>query len=103
MKDRVLQGQGVKWSGDGCEVFDVASVVPGETQKGANFRDVLGWADFSDGSWQRGVREEAFFGDSMPEVADLSCREGTPISTELEFCVSETLEDLEEAGEVLSL
>ena len=37
----------------------------------------------------------------MPEVADLSCREGTLISTELEFCVSETLEDLAEAGKVL--
>ena len=37
----------------------------------------------------------------MLKVADLSCREGTLISTELEFCVSETLEDLAEAGEVL--
>ena len=37
----------------------------------------------------------------MPEVADLSCREYTFISTELEFCVPETLEDLAEAGEVL--
>ena len=49
MEDRVLPGQGVKWSGDGCEVFDVASVVPGETQKGANFRGVFGRADLSDG------------------------------------------------------
>ena len=37
----------------------------------------------------------------MPEVADLSYRECTFISTELEFCVPETLEDLAEAGEVL--
>ena len=37
----------------------------------------------------------------MTEVADLSCREGTLISTELEFCVSETFEDLAEAVEVL--
>ena len=50
MENRVLPGQGVKWSGDGFKVFDVASVVPGETQKGANLRGVLGWADFSDGS-----------------------------------------------------
>ena len=49
MEDRVLPGQGVKWSGNGCEVFDVALVVPGETQKGANFCGVLGWADFPDG------------------------------------------------------
>ena len=49
MEDRVLPGQGVKWSGDGCEVFDVAKVVPGKTQKGANFHEVLRWADFSDG------------------------------------------------------
>ena len=37
----------------------------------------------------------------MPEVADLSCRECTFISTELQLCVPETLEDLVEAGEVL--
>ena len=49
MEDRVLPGQGLNWSGDGCEVFNVASVVPGETQKGADFRGVLGWADFSNG------------------------------------------------------
>ena len=49
MEDRVLPGQGVKWSGNGCEVFDVASVVPGETQKGADFRGILGRADFPDG------------------------------------------------------
>ena len=50
MEDRILPGQGVWWSGDGCEVFNVASVVPGKTQKEANFRGVLGWVDFSDGS-----------------------------------------------------
>ena len=37
----------------------------------------------------------------MPEVADLSCGECTFISTELELCVPEMLEDLAEAGEVL--
>ena len=37
----------------------------------------------------------------MPEVADLSGCEGTLVSTELEFRVSETLEDLAEAVEVL--
>ena len=36
----------------------------------------------------------------MPEVAGLSCSEGTFISTELELCVPETLLDLAEAGEV---
>ena len=42
MEDRVLPGQGVEWSGDGCELFNIAPVVPGEAQKGANFRGVLG-------------------------------------------------------------
>ena len=37
----------------------------------------------------------------MPEVADLSGCEGTLVDTELEFRVSETLEDLAEAVEVL--
>ena len=37
----------------------------------------------------------------MPEVADLSGCEGTVISTELEFRVSETLKDLAEVVEVL--
>ena len=49
MEDRVLPGQGMKWSGDGYEVFDVVSVVPGETQKGADFCGILRRADFSDG------------------------------------------------------
>ena len=40
-------------------------------------------------------------GDSMPEVADLPGCEGTFAGTELEFRVSETLEDLAEAVEVL--
>ena len=37
----------------------------------------------------------------MPEVADLSGCEDTLVGTELEFRVSETLEDLVEAIEVL--
>ena len=37
----------------------------------------------------------------MPEVADLPGCEGTLVGTELEFCVSETLEDLAEVVEVL--
>ena len=37
----------------------------------------------------------------MPEVADLPGCEGTFVDTELEFRVSETLEDLTEAVEVL--
>ena len=37
----------------------------------------------------------------MPEVADLPGCEGTLVGTELEFRVSETLEDLAEAVEVL--
>ena len=37
----------------------------------------------------------------MPEVADLPGCEGTLVSTELEFRVSETLEDLAEAVKVL--
>ena len=49
VEDRILPGQGVQWSGDGCEVFYVAQVVAGETQKGANFCGVLGRADLPNG------------------------------------------------------
>ena len=56
VKDRVHQGQGVQRSGDGCKVFHIAPVVPGETQKGVNFRGILGRTDLPDGGKQRGVR-----------------------------------------------
>ena len=56
MEDHVLPGQGMQWSGDGCEVSYVAPVVPGETQKGEDFHGILGRADLPDGSEQRGVR-----------------------------------------------
>ena len=56
MEDHVLPGQRVQWSGDGCEVFYVAPVAPGETQKGADFLGILGRADLPDGGEQRGVR-----------------------------------------------
>ena len=55
-EDRVLPGQGMQLSGDGCEIFYVTPVVPGETQKGADFRGVFGRADLPDGGEQRGVR-----------------------------------------------
>ena len=49
MKDRVFSGQGVQWSGNSCEVSNVESIVPGETQKGADFCGVLRRTDVSDG------------------------------------------------------
>ena len=49
VEGRILPGQGVQRSGDGCEVFHVAPVAPGETQKRANFPGVLGRADLPDG------------------------------------------------------
>ena len=50
MEDRVLPGQGMQWSGDGCEAFYVAQVVAGETQERADFCGVFGRADLPDGS-----------------------------------------------------
>ena len=101
MEDHVLPGQGMQQSGNGSEVFYIVPVVPGETQKGVDFRGVLERADLPDGGEQRGVRYEAFFGNSVAEVADLPVCEGTLVGTKLEFCVSEMLEDLAEAVKVL--
>ena len=49
MEDRILPGQGMQWSGDGCKVFYVAPVVASKTQEGADFCGVLGRADLPDG------------------------------------------------------
>ena len=45
VEDLVFSGQLVQRSGDGGEVFNVTPVIPGETQKRANFRGVLGGTD----------------------------------------------------------
>ena len=52
VEDRVLPGQGMQWSGDGCEVFHVALVIAGETQEGVDFGGVFGRANLSDGGEQ---------------------------------------------------
>ena len=55
MEDRVLLGQGMLWVGDSCEILDIAAVVVGKTQEGADFCGILGRADLPDGGEQRGI------------------------------------------------
>ena len=70
MEGLVFPGQRVQLSGDGYEVFNVTPVVPGKTQKRANFRGVLGGLiSLTVISWRGGGRvrdpvEAAFQGNN---------------------------------------
>ena len=49
VEDRIFPGEGVEGAGDGGEILDILPIVPGETQKRANFCCILGGAYLSDG------------------------------------------------------
>ena len=58
VEDRVLPGQRMQRPGNGSKIFDIMPVITGETQKGANFRGILGglislMAASSEGSGRR--------------------------------------------------
>ena len=42
VEDRIFPGEGMEGAGDSGEILDIPSIVPGETQKRANFRCILG-------------------------------------------------------------
>ena len=49
MEDRVFPGQGVQLAGNGCEIFDIPTVIAGKTQERADFCGVFGRINLSDG------------------------------------------------------
>ena len=42
MEDRILPGQSVQRTRNGCEVLYISSVIPAETKEGADFSGSLG-------------------------------------------------------------
>ena len=56
--------------------------------------------DLPDGCQERWIRQEAILGYSMAQVTDLLGGEGAFFGAKLEFSVSQSLEDLAEAGKV---
>ena len=49
VEDRVFPGQGMQRAGDGCKIFDLSTVITGETQERADFRGVFRRLDLLDG------------------------------------------------------
>ena len=49
MEDRILPGQGMQRTGDGCKILNISPVIPGKTQEGADFGGIFGRLDLPDG------------------------------------------------------
>ena len=100
MEDCILPGQGMQRAGDGCKILNISSVIPSEIQEGADFCGVFGRLDLPDGCQERWIRQEALLCYSMAQVTDLLDGESAFFGAKLEFSVSQSLEDLAEAGKV---
>ena len=66
-----------------------------------DFRGIFGRWNFPYGCQERGIRQEALFGDPVAQIADLLCSEGTFLSPQLEIGVPEPLKGLAKPSEML--
>ena len=66
----------------------------------ANFCGIFWGLDLPDGCQERWIRQEALISYSMPQVTDLFGGESALFSAKLKFGVSQSLDDLAEAGKV---
>ena len=87
-------------AGNGCKILNISPVISGETQEGADFGGVFERLDLSDGCQERWIRQEALLGYSMSQVTDLLGGESALFGAKLKVGVSQSLEDLAEAGKV---
>ena len=71
VEDGVFPGQGMQGSGDSCGILHIPPVIPGETEERADFGGGFGRRDLLNGCEECRVREEAFLGDPVTQVADL--------------------------------
>ena len=101
MEDRILPGQSMQGTCDGCEVFHISPVVTGKTKERADFGGCFGRLDFPDSREEHQVWQEALFRDPVTQVTDLFCSESALLGSQLEVSVPESLKDLSEPSEML--
>ena len=100
MEDRILPGQSMQGTCDGCDVLHISSVVTGETKEGADFGGCFGRRNFPNSREERQVWQEAFFRDPVTQVTDFFCGESTFLGPQLEVSVPESLKDLSKPSEM---
>ena len=101
MEDRILPGQSMQGTCDGCKVFHISPVVTGETKERADFCGCFGRRDFPNSREERRIWQEAFFRDPVTQVTDLFCSESALLGPQFEVSVPESLKDLSEPSEML--
>ena len=55
VEDCVFPGQGIQWTGNGCEILNIPTVIAGKTQERANLCGIFGRVYFSDGGKKGGI------------------------------------------------
>ena len=78
----------------------MSPVITGETQERADFRGSLGRGNLPYGCQERGIRQEAFLGNPVTQVADLLGSKGALVGPQFEFGVPESLKDLVKSSEM---
>ena len=96
VEDHVFPGQGMQGAGDGCKMFYISPVIPGETKERADLGGGFGRRDLQDGREECRVWQEAFLCNPVPQITDLLGGEGAFLHPQLEISVPQSLEDLTE-------
>ena len=100
MEDRILPGQSVQRTCNGCKILYISPVVTGETKEGVDFSGSFVRWNLPNGCEERRVWQKAFLCDPVTQIADLFCGKGTFLGPQLEISVPESLKDLPESSEV---
>ena len=100
MEDRVFLGQGMQGVGDGCKIFYILPVIPGETKERVDFGGGFGRRNLLDGREEHWVWQEAFLCDPVSQITDLFGGEGAFLCPQLKVSVPQSLEDLMEPSEM---
>ena len=87
MEDRFFPGQSMQGTCDGCKIFHILPIVPGETKERADFGSSFGRWDLPNSREKRRVWQEALFRDPVTQVTDLFCGESAFLGPQLEVSV----------------
>ena len=98
MKHCVLPSEGVEKASNGSEVLHIAPVISCEAQEGANFGGTLGRLDVPNGFQEVWVGEKAVRSDPVSLITDFCCSEGAFFSSQFQFSLPQTVEDLTEVS-----